>query len=67
MNFIYNKDAQLTLLTIVTFHLSLLLCISTNSYGQEETNNIPELNGHVFIPNTYIEDPFMNSTFNLGV
>jgi hypothetical protein len=67
MKFFHNKEAKLTPLTIVTLHLSLLLYISTNSYGQEEINKIPELNGHVFVPNTYIVDPFMNSTFHLGV
>ncbi len=45
----------------------ILFFICSVSYAQEEKNKIPELNGHVFIPNTYIEDPFMNSTFDLGV
>lgn len=67
MNFIHNKEAQQHHLTLVTFYLSLLLCISTNGYGQEETNKIPELNGHTFIPSTHIEDPFMNSTLAISV
>lgn len=35
--------------------------------GQEENNKIPELNGHSFVPSTYIEGPFMNTRFALGV
>ncbi len=35
--------------------------------GQESYNKIPSLNGHVFIPNTDIEDPFMNSTLHIRV
>jgi len=36
-------------------------------YGQEETNKIPELNGHTFVPSTFFEDPFMKSTLMLSV
>jgi hypothetical protein len=35
--------------------------------GQEDSKKIPELNGHTFVPSTYIEDPFLNSTLGLVV
>lgn len=66
MNSIYSHKCRLLFLTSIVLFFSYLL-IGTQSYGQEDTNKIPELNGHVFIPSTYLEDPFMNTTFNLGV
>jgi hypothetical protein len=43
-----------------------LLCWSTG-YGQVDNNKIPELNGHVFVPSAFFDDPFMNSTLILSV
>jgi len=66
MNLAYIIKLRLHFLTSLVLYLSFFLN-GTQSYGQKDTNKIPELNGHVFIPNTYIESPFMNSTFDLGV
>jgi hypothetical protein len=66
MNFVIENKSHMHHLTWISICFSFLLCW-TVSYGQEETNKIPELNGHVFIPNVFIEGPFMNSTFDLSV
>lgn len=66
MIFTNTKKIQCHLLSSILVCLIFTIGWKT-SYGQTDTNKIPELNGHVFIQNKDIEDPFMNSTLNLGV
>jgi len=66
MKSIYIIPSRLQFLAFSCLFISLSFIHFTN-YGQESSNKIPELNGHVFIPNTYIEGPFMNSTLDIGV
>jgi len=61
-----NRESHLRHWKLTSIWFMFLLSWSVCS-GQEETNKIPELNGHSFVPSTYIEDPFMNSRFALGV
>jgi len=66
MNSIYSQKTRLHFLISLVIYF-LFSFIGTPSFGQEDTNKIPELNRHVFIPSIYLEDPFMNTTLNLGI
>lgn len=53
-------------------YIIAVLCISSSfSYvvGQVQNsgNKIPELNSHIFLPSTMIEDPFNNTYMDIGV
>ena len=55
-----------------SYIVATILCVVA-SFGykvckaQEGANKIPELYGHVFIPNTLIVDPFNNTSMNINV
>lgn len=66
MNIVKNIKSHQHNLILTSLLIIFLLCWSVG-YGQEENNKIPELNGHVFVPSTFFDDPFMNSTLALSV
>ena len=57
-------------ITLSLLFCTILVCISGQSIGQiREGQNLPNINGHTFIPVSFVEGPFTNSQFNsyLGI
>ena len=57
---------HVNLIIILTFIISAAF-IYNPIVAQDEPNKIPELNGHVFLPNIYMEDPFNNTYLDIAM
>ena len=49
--------------SLLLISFSLNICIAT--FGQSDSLSRPYLNGHRFVVNTFVDDPFMYTSFNL--
>ncbi len=66
MKIINPKNGQMQFMAIKIAISAFLLCFSLVVAAQEESNsiNIPNKNGHHFIPSNMVTSPFLNTYFN---